>query len=692
MRLTTLLVLLLGSLLSACNSSSPDAPDSVEKPTVLPSGFLPLGTFQAIVNSGSAMGSYPHPTVLNGNALYVPAGEEGGVLVIDVSDVEKPRVARHLGGYDAQAVAVDGNRMALVEREVLHVLDSSDPMHPEWLGKLQLTTGGEFPVTGVAVNGNTVLVGGGGYYIGSNSALTAIDITDAAHPVVRDAVPESGTAALAIAGTHAFAASYESGLRVFDFSDTSDLALLAELDLGFSATQLQVVGNRLYIGGPATDFSGYDFDFAIIDISTPANPRLISQVRLNQGGWPGFFNGFRGLHVAGSHAYLAFADNGALVIDLSDERSPAYEGKLGPKEFVGGVSFKDDHLLLASRSGIFTVPSKSRGLFPPPAVDFPETFGTLVSSNTATDSIYLGNIDDAGGHYPRAPQWRGDNIFLPIGSGVDSLFVLAASPASAPELLATSSVGGNDLAFSGDVMYSVNGLDLRISDVSDPVHISLLQTVNAYTGWPMSPAALAIQGNHLYVAGAGPSTAGARTLQVLDISDPLAPQLRGHVDGCFANDISVQGNHAYVAGREHGLCIYDISDPDQPVLVSHSGSTGFASAIEIAGSLAYVRNAGRFGDSLAIFDITDPASPVLKGLVTLSDVMSAGYGNLGFAVLDGRAYVGMWSQVAVVDITDPATPALLGELSGSDLYNSGVGVHDGYVYVASRYGLKVWQP
>jgi hypothetical protein len=688
------LLLALCFLLAGCQSEEEEGWAAPEPVPVSP--HLLLGTFESMVNVGAVMGAYPHPMLRNGDALYLPGGDARGVLVLDVSDVTQPRVSMHLAGYDAHAVAQDGNRLVLVEREVLHVLDSSDPLRPQWRGQLRLSTGGEFPAVGVAVSGTTVLVGGGGAYLGSASALTAVDISDPAHPVVRDAVPEWGTAALAVAGSHAFAASYEAGLRVFAIGDPANLSLVAALDVGFSATQLQVVGDRLYLGGPVADFAGDDFAFAIIDIGTPAAPRLVSRKRLAQGGGSGFYDGFRGMTVNGDRAYLAFADQGALVIDIADETAPAYRGMLGPAEFVGGVAYKDGHVLLASRSGLFAVPEKRRGLFTPPTpVLATASVGTLLGSEPGTAMTYISNPGTAGGRYPRTPQWRGDHMFLPAGSGMDSaLFILGATPPAQPPLLATSAIASGDIAFAGDVMYSVNGVDLLISDASDPLHISLQQTVHAFSDWPMAPAALAQQGGFLYVAAEYPSDSRPLALQVLDISAPLAPVRRGSSTGCGSADIVVAGSYAYVAGRESGLCIYDISDPDQPVLVSRAGSTGLASAVAVVGSLAYVRNSGQMGDTLAIFDIADLQQPVLKSLLMLSDAAS-GSSDLdiyGLAVAGNRAYVGLPQAVVVVDIGDAARPVVLGRLPGADGYNSGIALHDGLVYVASWQGLKVWQP
>ena len=54
-------------------------------------------------------------------------------------------------------------------------------------------------------------------------------------------------------------------------------------------------------------------------------------------------------------------------------------------------------------------------------------------------------------------------------------------------------------------------------------------------------------------------------LQIIDISNPLVPEIIGAVDTPgYAEDVAVQGDRAYIADGARGLQVIDISDPTSP--------------------------------------------------------------------------------------------------------------------------------
>ena len=70
------------------------------------------------------------------------------------------------------------------------------------------------------------------------------------------------------------------------------------------------------------------------------------------------------------------------------------------------------------------------------------------------------------------------------------------------------------------------------------------------------------------------------------------------------------GNYAYVADGNNGLVIVDISNPASPTLKGSYDTAGFAEDVVVAGNYAYVADGN---NGFVIIEISNPASPTLAG-------------------------------------------------------------------------------
>ena len=80
---------------------------------------------------------------------------------------------------------------------------------------------------------------------------------------------------------------------------------------------------------------------------------------------------------------------------------------------------------------------------------------------------------------------------------------------------------------------------------------------------------------------------------VLDVSDPSAPEVHARLrlsefPSFTVRGVTLSGSLAYVAARRSGLHIIDVSDPSAPVLLGYYQMPGYANAVAVSGSLAYV--------------------------------------------------------------------------------------------------------
>ena len=87
--------------------------------------------------------------------------------------------------------------------------------------------------------------------------------------------------------------------------------------------------------------------------------------------------------------------------------------------------------------------------------------------------------------------------------------------------------------------------------------------------------------------------------------------------------VAVSGSYAYVAGYGcHSLVVIDVSNPASPIIrgsVVSSSLMNSARCVAVSGSYAYVT--GHLSNSLVVVDVSNPLSPVIRGSVISSSLM-----------------------------------------------------------------------
>ncbi len=173
-------------------------------------------------------------------------------------------------------------------------------------------------------------------------------------------------------------------------------------------------------------------------------------------------------------------------------------------------------------------------------------------------------------------------------------------------------------------------------------------------------------------------------MNIIDISDPLSPTLKGSFQtGEYPDDIQVVGDYAYVlSGGE--FQIFNVSDKNAPSRESSIATADEVLWLHVAGDYAYVTVEVEEEDytesyALQVIDITNPVSPTVTGSFTTTDVARDVY------VVDNYAYLTIANQgLQVIDISEPSTPTLTGSLETT--HNFSVYVVGTYAYVTDYYG------
>ncbi|PHN06848.1 hypothetical protein CRP01_09935 [Flavilitoribacter nigricans DSM 23189 = NBRC 102662] len=223
--------------------------------------------------------------------------------------------------------------------------------------------------------------------------------------------------------------------------------------------------------------------------------------------------------------------------------------------------------------------------------------------------------------------------------------------------------GGNSIGQAGSLarfsiidkyLYSISEYDLRIFDLEDPVAAELASTVNI--GWGIETI-FPYQDNLFIGADHG--------MYIYDNSDPLNPtqlSLFTHARAC--DPVYVQGNTAYVTLRDGTECegfdnqldVVDITDLSNPkLLASHQMSNPHG--LSIRDENLYLCD-GRFG--FKVYDVSDwrlISSRQLAHVPGFSafDVITVNGKDLAIVIGEDGLYQ--------FDISDPADPVRLSVLS-----------------------------
>ena len=165
-------------------------------------------------------------------------------------------------------------------------------------------------------------------------------------------------------------------------------------------------------------------------------------------------------------------------------------------------------------------------------------------------------------------------------------------------------------------------------------------------------------------------------------SDSLYPiSIAGVVQFPYLGNIVVQGNYAY-ASSGSGLKIFDISNPAAPVIVSKLfvESGAHAHTVAVSGGIAYI--APLRGDRFMTIDVSDPAHPQVLGTCNPPglpwDIKI--HGNFAYAVLSETGLV-------AIDISNPAAPVTVGLVAGTEHTYEFEIVGD-YIIAASHLDIK----
>ncbi|MHC5112047.1 MAG: hypothetical protein ACYTHJ_19460 [Planctomycetota bacterium] len=202
-------------------------------------------------------------------------------------------------------------------------------------------------------------------------------------------------------------------------------------------------------------------------------------------------------------------------------------------------------------------------------------------------------------------------------------------------------VGGTRLALIDPGTLPTNGTQQHVDFVSDWVRAHNMYVKDDYV--------------FLNTHGVGdlPEQYGFRIVRIVD--DTIQDVTSINEPGIFYEKMFIQGDFLFVAAHRHGLRIFNVSQPEEPILVGMLDE-GFVDAFDIAvsGNVAYVADGA---GGLKIVDVTDKAAPeILAG----EDLTGAVGTAEAVTIRAGKVFVAIGANgVAIYDEGDVTSRQIL---------------------------------
>jgi hypothetical protein len=448
---------------------------------------------------------------------------------------------------------------------------------------------------------------------------------------------DAETYGVALNAGYAYVTDNNHALLVFDLVDPKWPALTGYLPLPGNAFRVVVDDDFAYI---ADGTSG----LVVVDVGIPSSPHIEGALDT-----PGLAFG-----VAVAETLALVADGDIHVISIADPSCPAMVATLPTPGYARGVAVAGDLALVADYDSLLvvdmTIPSA------------PEIIGSASAQGAMTVLVQDG--------------------LAYVSAHEGGLLIFDVNDPHSPNLIGTLATDNRVWAVRVEEGYAYvaeGGDGFAVVDVSDPtqpVRVGVLDT-------PGSAWDVEVAGKYAYVSDDD-------GLRVIEIEQHASAQFLSEIEAGMAYDVAVFGDYAYLA-EYYDMAVVDVSNPTAPFTVGTVDVPGYATAIEVAGTYAFVASDGC---GLVVFDIVNPRAPMQVAVESLD-----GY-EPRLALCDGYAYLlDEGGSLDIVDVRNPHDPVRMGNLDTS-FSQASVTVQGSHAYVASRYeeGLLVidvsdrWQP
>jgi len=390
-------------------------------------------------------------------------------------------------------------------------------------------------------------------------------------------------------------------------------------------------------------------------------------------GWMETAGTIYGVHYSGtgSSVYLAASDAGLLRVDVTNPSAPAVAAS-NTSVYPMEMTLSGTNLYVADLNGYLQICDPTT-LVSSAAVD-------LALDGYGADEVFVqGNYAYVG--------CMGAFVIVDIAATtpavVNRLDFPIEDPTYPPEIYGVSvqTQGAKTYAYlaSYDYMSTTKLSTLQVVDVTNPLApLSVVGSTGEHFGNGVD-VVVKLSGS-TYLAYLVDMNSG---LRVLDVTNPTVsmPDVRSAYDSPSPSGVVLSGTTAYYADFVEGILILDLSGTETALVGTCEGSYYVRG---VAATGRYLYQATYTG--LKVVDVSIPGRPATVG--TLAGALS---GPLRApSAYGGKTLVGTTSaSIQTADVTDPAAPALLSNLPlGATVYD--MAVEGNYAYAAvSTAGLRI---
>lgn len=342
------------------------------------------------------------------------------------------------------------------------------------------------------------------------------------------------------------------------------------------------------------------------------------------------WSGPQSVVVSGQYAYVSYA-YGMEIYDLSDPAQQVLVSRLPIPGTGHNLAFDGNTVYFAAGDG---------GL-------------NIADVSDASAPSILGHCQIDGDAVAVAVS--GDYAF--VASTSNGITVVDVADHNNPSAIAHIQMSGSvyDVAIMGTYALVANSdIGVQIIDIAAPATPSIIGAVPPLAG---RTEAIAVSGTYAFIANY------LGSLQVIDLADPEAPLTWGASTTSRAQDIVVTGNRAYIGNRRGsdggGLDIYDISNPESPILIGHSEMMTHPNRLAILGDYLVTLESDFVPFVQAVLDVSNPADVAVVSSKTISGkVMDTKIsGNVAAVAVEGTSEE---DGLYLIDISNPESPTPVG--------------------------------
>ena len=566
-----------------------------------------------------------------GNYAFL-AAEEGGMVIFDISNADKPVAVSSVETNFARDVAVlDGFAYVADGERGLKVIDIDNPLRPVEVGSRKTSDAQAVKVVATSGETSIAVVADGTY------GVKLIDVSNPKNPERRLTIPTVNAQDIELIAqggrSYAIVADGEGGVLVIDIATSDTVSRIATAD----ARGLAVAANLLYV-------ADIKQGLVIVDVEQIGDPIVISEHPVASA---------VDVAVAEDFAYVASETDGLLIFDVKSSRLPVFYDEVEFKS-VRSVAVKGSRVFVGGDAGLNLLDTFARG-----------------------ESYEIASVQTDGKAYEVAIETDLDKTvlaFVADRSGGLKIFDVT-NPDTLGEFAAFSHVPTEycrEAVAIGNYVYIADGPGgIKIADLSPLRRDGVGAEVPVIGSWNTDGSArsLAYSDGLLYVAD------GNRGIKVINVASPTRPTEIAFVRTEYATNIRVSDGYIYLADGDGGFRIYD-ADPGSLELISTT-DTANTRGVDIQDGVAYVVGS----EGLFILDITTPSEPRRLGLYR------TGYAEE--VTVEGRlAFVAEgFNGLTIVDIAKPSDPYVVSR--STNKYAAGIAVAGKYAYLVDTAGLKI---